>query len=90
MGKYFWSRASNWFQWFPNETYVGIFRDVRGCVKYEVFIGESYEEALAQAKEFSFKHGKKLVTLISYVEAVKMRDRLSAKKWEEILNSDAN
>jgi predicted RNase H-like HicB family nuclease len=90
MGKYFWSRASNWYSWFPNETWIGIFRDVRDCVKYEVFIG-SYEEALEEARQFASKHERKLVTLLDYPKAVKIRDKLRGRNrmWEDFL-SDAN
>jgi predicted RNase H-like HicB family nuclease len=89
MAKYFWIRASNWFQCFPNETWIGIFRDVRGCIKYEVFIG-SYEEALEEARQFASKHEREFVSLLDYPKAVKIRDKLRGRMWEKILNSDAN
>jgi hypothetical protein len=85
MAKYFWIRASNWFQCFPHETWIGIFRDVRGFVKYEVFIG-SYEEALEEAERFALRHERKLIAIVDYPKAVKMRDKLSGKNWEKLLD----
>lgn len=89
MGRYFWDRAGRWFEWFGDETYVGIFKDSRDCVKYEVFIG-SYEECLKQAEEFAFKHQRILVGIIGYAKAVRMRDKLRGfgKTWESILREE--
>jgi hypothetical protein len=87
MARAFWYRASNWYSWFPEETWIAVFRDFRGCVKLKVFIGRR-EEVLEEARQFGSKHERELITLLDYPKAVKIRDKLSGKMWEDLLGVD--
>jgi sugar/nucleoside kinase (ribokinase family) len=90
MARAFWCRASNWYSLYPQETWIGFFRDFRGASKLYIFLG-NYEEALAQAKEYAKAHDRKFLFILDYPSAIKLRDSTIGKgKYEDFFRSDNN
>jgi hypothetical protein len=88
MARPFWEQANNWYNLFPTETWVVFLRKPNPTLKslkLLVLIGKE-EEVKSEAIKFAEDHGYKLIGVLSYPEAQRVRDKLKYRnKYEDFL-----